>query len=102
MYGAPVVDCRMLHAAHSDKPLLARRSRDCLNFIANRGAAGSMQLIVQGGLLLWRLMAANLDQPNLDCIMPRRLSIGLAHGAIELAQTDAVMQMVVSPDVRGG
>jgi threonine dehydrogenase-like Zn-dependent dehydrogenase len=44
-----------------------------------------------------RLMAANLDRLPFDRIVSHRMPLGRAQEAVELAQTDAAMKVVIEP-----
>jgi threonine dehydrogenase-like Zn-dependent dehydrogenase len=44
-----------------------------------------------------RLMAANLDRLPFDRTVSHRMPLELAREAIELAQTDAAMKVVMAP-----
>ena len=49
-----------------------------------------------------RLMAANLDRLPFDRIVTHRFPIDRAQEAVELAQTEAAMKVVISPDLQAG
>jgi L-iditol 2-dehydrogenase len=49
-----------------------------------------------------RLMAANLDRLPFDRIVSHRFSIERAQEAVELAQTDAAMKVVIAPGLSAG
>ena len=45
-----------------------------------------------------RLMAANLQQLPLERIVTHRMPLSRAQEAVELAQTDAAMKVVIAPN----
>jgi threonine dehydrogenase-like Zn-dependent dehydrogenase len=45
-----------------------------------------------------RLMAANLDRIPLGRFVSHRMPLDRAHEAVELAQTDAAMKVVIAPN----